>query len=136
MDDHLGKGDPKDPNASHEPPIATSEPTPTAPPPPVIEGPPISRAEHNDSVMLMRSVMDEVRQLRLEVVAMRAQSTNSPIVPNVSTQNASIGIGESSPQGTTPTLGRNPQFAPPSSYANPTHVQHPHINPVGNPPHY
>ena len=61
MNDHEGIGNPNNPNASHEPPIATTEPTPTAPPPPVIESPPISRAEHNDSIMLMRSVMDEVQ---------------------------------------------------------------------------
>ena len=126
--------DPNNPNATLSSPIDTTAPTLVTTPPPVIESPPITREEHNDSVVLMRSVMDEVRQLRLEVIAMRAQSTNSPNAPNVSTQNASIGIEENSSQGTTPILGRNPQFAPPSSYANPTHVQHPHINPVGNPP--
>ena len=127
MDDHVGIVDPNNPNAS-------TVPSQEQPPPPVIESPPITREEHNDSVTLMRSVMEEVRQLRLEVVAMRAQSTNTPDAPIVIPQTASTGSGENSSQGTTPNLGRNPQFAPPSSYANPTHVQHPHINPVGNPP--
>ena len=103
MDDHVGIGDPTNPNAS-------TVPSQVQPPPPMIESPPISREEHNDSITLMRFVMEEVRQLRLEVVAMRAQSSNSPNAPNVIPQTASTGIGENSSQGTTPSLGRNPQF--------------------------
>ena len=87
MGDTSGNGDPKDPNAS-------TAPSQVQPPPPVIESPPITREEHNDSVTLMRSVMEEVRQLRLEVVAMRAQTTNTPNAPIVIPQTASTGSGE------------------------------------------
>ena len=105
MDDHVGIEDPDNPNASTVPSLVQ-------PPQPVIESPPITREDHNASVTLMRSMMEEVRQLRLEVVAMRAQSTNTPNAPVVIPQNASTGSGENSSQGTTPILGRNSQFAP------------------------
>ena len=76
MGDIGGIVDPNNPNAS-------TAPTQVEPPPPAIESPPISRVEHNDSRALMCSMMEEVRELRVEVGAMRAQSTNTPNAPNV-----------------------------------------------------
>ena len=98
--------DPNNPNAS-------TTPTQVQPPPSAIEGSPITREELNNSASLMRSMMEEVRLLRLEVVAMRSQSTNSPTAPNASNdtpQAATTGLGGNSPQGTTPNLGRNPNL--------------------------
>ena len=79
----------------------------------------------------MRSMMEEVRQLRLDMVTLK---NNSPSAPHVTHQTASTGSGENTSQGTTPNSGGNPQFPPPSHYASPTNIQHPHINSVGNPP--
>ena len=87
MDDSSGKGDPKDPNAS----TTQSQEVVL---PAAIESPPITREEHNDSLALMHSMMEEVRQLRVEVGAMRAQSTNTPNAPNDTQQTTSTGFGE------------------------------------------
>ena len=73
--------DPNNPNATLSSPIDTTVPTLVTTPPPVIESPPITREELNSSASLMRSMMEEVRLLRLEVVAMRSQSTNTPTAP-------------------------------------------------------
>ena len=84
MDDESGKCDPKDTNASTT--QSQEQVLPAA-----IESPPISREKHNYSLVLMRSMMEEVRQLRLEVSSMRTESTNAP---SATQQTTSIGLGE------------------------------------------
>ena len=71
-------------------PKATTTELPPGEVPPVIVGPPISREEHNDALALMRSMMEEVRQLRLDMVTLKSQSPSAP--PNAH-QSASTGSG-------------------------------------------
>ena len=108
------------------------------------EDPPVTRKEHNESLDLMRSMMEEFRLMRVEMATLRNQTPATPIdnslVANpVLEGNSSQGtppnpeVGSGEIQHPKEDAGRT-YYPPPNHYASPTQIPMPHINNVGSPP--